>query len=47
MDYRPHGESLGELLRARGHDSFHAPSYREAEDVLASVRFDLALLDRR
>lgn len=44
-DYRPHGESLQQVLETRGHEAHYAPSYREAEGYLEIVRFDLAFLD--
>ncbi|HLU49756.1 MAG TPA: response regulator [Planctomycetota bacterium] len=44
-DDRPHGESLSDLLNARGHEAYFAPSLPEADWLLELFRFHLALLD--
>ncbi len=44
-DYRSHGESLAELLGAKGHDALYAETYSDAEWLLDLLRFDFALLD--
>lgn len=44
-DYRSHGESLAELLGAKGHEALYAESYSDAEWLLNLMRFDFALLD--
>ena len=44
-DYQPHGESLRELLEARGHEALYAESYSHARGHLEVLRFDLAFLD--
>jgi CheY-like chemotaxis protein len=44
-DYRPHGESLQELLRTEGHEALYAESYKGAQGYLDLLRFDLAFLD--
>lgn len=44
-DYRPHGESLRELLESRGHEALYAESLDDAGRYLDTLRFDLAFLD--
>ena len=44
-DYKSHGESLAELLGAKGYEALYAESYRDAEWLLDLLRFDLAVLD--
>jgi CheY-like chemotaxis protein len=44
-DYRPHGESLRDLLDFRGHEAHYAPSLAEALGCVAVARFDLAFVD--
>ena len=44
-DYRPHGESLAELLESRGHEASYARNYVEARRLLDIHRFDCAFLD--
>lgn len=44
-DYRPHGESLRDLLSSRGYEALYAETYASARVFLARLRFDLAFLD--
>ena len=44
-DYRPHGESLTELLQSKGHDALYAQTLADAEWLLELFHFDVAFLD--
>lgn len=44
-DYRPHGESLAELLQTKGHDAIYAQSYADAQWLFELFHFDSAFLD--
>jgi DNA-binding NtrC family response regulator len=44
-DYRPHGESLTELLQTKGHDAIYAQCFADAEWLFGLFRFDAAFID--
>jgi DNA-binding response OmpR family regulator len=44
-DYRPHGESLRDLISSQGYEALYAETYACARAFLARIRFDLAFLD--
>lgn len=44
-DDRAHGESLSDLLNAKGHEAYFAANLSEAKWLLGLFRFHLAILD--